>query len=89
MVHMHTQSGGKLDFREIDQTFIPKEIDENHINVGSCNGDFELEEIINITNKINVYIGMDRPKSCHFTSLHGVGLSNIFIIASKNGSVEI
>ena len=23
MVHMHTQSGGKLDFREIDQTFIP------------------------------------------------------------------
>ena len=50
MVHMHTQSG-KLDFREIDQTFIPKEIDENHINVGSCNGDFELEEIINNTNK--------------------------------------
>ena len=51
MVHMHTQSGGKLDFREIDQTFIPNEIDKNHINVGSCNGDFELEEIINNTNK--------------------------------------
>ncbi len=50
MVHMHTQSGGKLDFRELDKTFIPNEIDQNHINVGSCNGDFELEDIINNTN---------------------------------------
>ena len=27
MVHMHTQSGGKLDFKNDDQVFIPKEID--------------------------------------------------------------
>ena len=38
MVHMHTQSGGKLDFRDIDQVFVPSEKSENHINVGSCYG---------------------------------------------------
>ena len=51
MVHIFTQSGGKFNFREIDQVFIPNEIDKNHINVGSCNGDFELDDIINNTNK--------------------------------------
>ncbi len=57
MVHMHTQSGGKLNFREIDQVFIPNEITENHINVGSCNGDFELEKIIiNTNNKIKKFL---------------------------------
>ena len=57
MVHLHTQSGGKLDFREMDQTFIPNEIDKNHINVGSCNGDFELEDIIkNTNNKVKNFL---------------------------------
>ena len=57
MVHLHTQSGGKLDFREFDQTFIPNEIDKNHINVGSCNGDFELEDIIkNTNNKVKNFL---------------------------------
>ena len=28
MVHMHTQSGGKLNFREADQIFLPKEEDK-------------------------------------------------------------
>ena len=51
MVHMHTQSGGKLDFRESDQVFLPKELGSEHISVGSCNGDFELDDIIKNTNE--------------------------------------
>ena len=48
--HMHTQSGGKLNFRDNDQVFLPKEFSDNRISVGSCNGHFELDEIINSTN---------------------------------------
>ena len=50
MVHMHTQSGGKLDFREKDHIFIPKETNNSQTSVGACCGDFELEELINNTN---------------------------------------
>ena len=42
MVHMHTQSGGKLDFREVDQVFLPKKENLNQISVGSCSGDLIL-----------------------------------------------
>ena len=34
-------------------------------------------------------MGIDNPRNSHLMSLHGVGLSNIFLIASKNGNVEI
>ena len=50
MVHMHTQSGGKLNFRDSDQVFTPKEEIAEQISVGSCKGDFELDEIIRNTN---------------------------------------
>ena len=50
MVHMHTQSGGKLNFRDSDQVFTPKEEITEQISVGSCKGDFELDEIIRNTN---------------------------------------
>ena len=51
MVHMHTQSGGKLNFRKSDQVFLPKELGSERISVGSCNGDFELDDIIKNTNE--------------------------------------
>ena len=51
MVHMHTQSGGKLNFRESDQVFLPNDLDSDHISVGACNGDFELDELIKNTNE--------------------------------------
>ena len=50
MVHMHTQSGGKLNFRENDHVFIPKEKSMDKISVGSCNGEFELDDVIKNTN---------------------------------------
>jgi sarcosine oxidase, subunit alpha len=48
-VHLFTQSGGKLKFREEDQVFIPNKYPSKQISIGSCNGDFELDKIIENT----------------------------------------
>ena len=45
-VHLFTQSGGKLKFREEDQVFIPNIYSSDQISIGSCNGDFTLDEIL-------------------------------------------
>ncbi|MDA9177562.1 sarcosine oxidase subunit alpha family protein [Candidatus Pelagibacter sp.] len=45
-VHLFTQSGGKLKFREEDQVFIPNTNTLEQISVGACNGDLLLDEII-------------------------------------------
>jgi len=45
-VHLFTQSGGKLKFRDKDQVFIPDKYPSEQISIGSCNGDFELDEIV-------------------------------------------
>ncbi|MDC1159678.1 sarcosine oxidase subunit alpha family protein [Candidatus Pelagibacter sp.] len=50
-VHLFTQSGGKLKFREEDQVFIPNKYPSEQISIGSCNGDFELDEIIKNSSK--------------------------------------
>ena len=47
-VHLFTQSGGKLRFRDEDQVFIPNHYPSKQISIGSCNGDFELDEILNL-----------------------------------------
>ena len=44
-VHLFTQSGGKLKFRDEDQVFIPNIHPSDQVSVGSCNGDFTLDEI--------------------------------------------
>ena len=48
-VHLFTQSGGKLKFRDEDQVFIPNKYPSDQISIGSCNGDFELDEIVKNT----------------------------------------
>ena len=45
-VHLFTQSGGKLKFRDEDQVFIPDIYPSDQISIGSCNGDFTLDEIL-------------------------------------------
>ena len=45
-VHLYTQSGSKLTFDEERKIFIPKADTKEQISVGSCGGDFELDEII-------------------------------------------
>lgn len=63
MVHLFTQSGGKLKFRNNDNVFIPDEnkTPSNQISVGSSNGDFELDDVINNTVKnIKIFLGIDK-----------------------------
>jgi len=45
-VHLFTQSGGKLKFRDEDQVFIPNKYPSDQISIGACNGDFTLNEIL-------------------------------------------
>ena len=73
MVHMHTQSGGNLDFRENDQAFIPKENKDSQISIGACNGEFELGEIINKTNL----------KIKNFLNIKNTEYDDIEVICSK------
>ena len=44
-VHLFTQSGGKLKFRDEDKVFIPNIHPSDQVSIGSCNGDFTLDEI--------------------------------------------
>ena len=46
-VHLFTQSGGKLKFDEENNIFLPNKYPSDQISVGSCNGSFDLKEIIN------------------------------------------
>jgi len=56
-VHLFSQSKGKLFYRESDATFIPDKSFQNEISIGSCNGTFELDEILKETHdKISVLL---------------------------------
>ena len=58
-VHLFTQSGGKLKFREEDQVFIPNIYPSDQLSVGSCNGDLTLDEIlINTPNTLKEFLNI-------------------------------
>ena len=60
-VHLFTQSGGKLKFREEDQVFIPNKYPSKQISIGSCNGDFELDKIIkNSSDSLKNFLEIDK-----------------------------
>ena len=50
-VHLFSQSRGKLIYRESDATFIPHKSFQKEISIGTCNGTFELNEILDETYK--------------------------------------
>jgi len=51
-VHLFTQSGGKLKFRDKDNVFLPAKSTSEQISIGSCNGDFELDDVIKNSNNL-------------------------------------
>ncbi len=60
-VHLFTQSGGKLKFRDEDQVFIPDFYPSDQISIGSCNGDFTLDEIISsVPNKLKEFLNIKK-----------------------------
>ncbi len=50
-VHLYTQSGSKLKFDEEKKVFLPNQNTSEQISVGSCDGDFKIDEIIKNLNK--------------------------------------
>ena len=56
-INLFSQSRGKLIYRESDATFIPHESFQEEISIGSCNGTFELNEILEETyNKMKIVL---------------------------------
>ena len=73
-VHLFTQSGGKLKFRENDQVFIPNTFSSKQISVGACNGDLALDEILTIV-----------PKTLkQFLNIKKTEYDNLKILSSAN-----
>ena len=62
-VHLFTQSGGKLKFRDEDEVFIPNIYPSKQISIGSCNGDFTLNEIIkNSSNSLKEFLEIENTE---------------------------
>ena len=56
-VHLYTQSGSKLAFDEDKKIFIPNKNNSDQISVGSCCGDFKLDEILkNLNEKLKDFL---------------------------------
>ncbi|MDC0233068.1 sarcosine oxidase subunit alpha family protein [Pelagibacteraceae bacterium] len=63
-VHLFTQSRGKLKFREEDACFIPKQAHQKTLSIGSCNGVFDLKNILNETyNSVNNFLNTNDKNS--------------------------
>ena len=75
-VHLFTQSGGKLKFRDEDQVFIPNKYPSDQISIGSCKGDFELDEIIKNSSKILK----------EFLDIDQTDYENLSVVSSKETS---
>ena len=75
-VHLFTQSGGKLKFREEDQVFIPSKYPSEQVSIGACNGDLTLDKIL-----INV------PKTLkQFLVIKKTDYENLEVLSSDNKS---
>ncbi len=46
MVHLFTQSGGKLKFDNKDNIFVPDKTSLDQLSIGSARGDFELDDVL-------------------------------------------
>ena len=75
-MHLFTQSGGKLKFREEDQVFIPNKYSSEQISIGACNGDLTLEDIIENTPK---YLK-------EFLNIKKTDYDNVEVFSSENKS---
>ena len=75
-VHLFTQSGGKLKFREDDQVFIPNTHPSDQISIGSCNGDLSLEDILlNVPKTLKEFLGIKKTE-----------YENVEVLSSENFS---
>lgn len=84
-VHLFTQSGGKLKFRNSDNVFIPNTYNSDQLCIGACNGDFELSVIIkNIPDQINEFLNLSEEsfKNIKISSNKENNYRNIWLLPS-------
>ena len=84
-VHLFTQSGGKLKFRNSDNVFIPNTYNSDQLCIGACNGDFELSDIIkNIPDQINKFLNVSDEsfKNIKISSNKENNYRNIWLLPS-------
>ncbi len=75
-VHLFTQSGGKLKFRDDDQIFIPNIYPSNQLSIGACNGDLTLDEIL-----------LNTPRSLkEFLNIKNTDYDNLEVLSASNKS---
>ncbi len=75
-VHLFTQSGGKLKFRDEDQVFIPNIYPSDQLSIGSCNGDLNLDEIL-----------LNTPRSLkEFLNIKNTDYDNLDFLSASNKS---
>ena len=73
-VHLFTQSGGKLKFRDEDQVFIPYSYPSEQLSIGSCNGDFTLDEILtNVPKSLKEFL---KIKNTEYDNLEVISVTN-------------
>jgi len=85
-VHLFTQSGGKLKFRDEDQVFIPNKYPSKQISIGSCNGDFELDDIIkNSSNILKKFLEIEKTtyENLSVTSSKEKNKKNIWLLPTS------
>ena len=84
-VHLFTQAGGKLKFRDEDQVFVPNKHSSKQISIGSCNGDFELDKIIkNSSSSLKSFLKIDKTdyESLSVVSSKETNKKNIWLLPS-------
>ena len=84
-VHLFTQSGGKLKFRDEDHVFIPDNYPSDQISIGSCNGDFTLNEILTtIPNKLKNFLNIKKTdyENLEIKSSFNKSKRNIWLLPS-------
>jgi sarcosine oxidase subunit alpha len=84
-VHLFTQSGGKLKFRDSDNIFVPNIYSSDQISVGACNGDFELSDILSLLpDQINKFLGINEEsfKSVQVICSKDNNYRNIWLLPS-------
>jgi sarcosine oxidase, subunit alpha len=84
-VHLFTQSGGKLIFRDEDQVFIPKTYPSEQLSIGACNGDLTLDEILlNVPKSLKIFFDIKKTdyENLEFLSSDNKSKRNIWLLPS-------
>ena len=83
-VHLFTQSGGKLLYKENKSYFYPGENSLEQISVGSCSGIFNLKKIIDDTYiKVNKFLKTNIKNDILVSDIKSGGFENIWLIPSN------